>query len=134
VRRAPQSAGFTLVELVVAMTLFALLLSVLMPALQQGLAGLGGTGQRRQALILAQALLNVHAVDPGQPLLDEPLRGESDGFEWEVQRDPYLEDELGLMDPELPVLPVRVSATVRWDDGRAQLVLSTLSLDPPAEQ
>ena len=125
-----QAAGFTLLELVVAITLLALVLSALMPALQQGLSGLGRGSERAEALTLARSLLAVPSVDGGQQPVEESTSGKSGEFEWSVSREPYLEDEIGIIEPEQSIQPMLVSATVSWADGRQELVLRTLSLDP----
>lgn len=131
---APRSnAGFTLLEMVVAITLLAVLLSALMPALQQGLFGLGLGEERARALALARSLLTAHSQDLGQELPESPGSGVSGDYQWSVSREPYLEDSLGTLDEDLPVRPMRVTATVVWSEGRREVVLSTLSLDPPEE-
>lgn len=129
-----RTRGFTLLEILVALTLLALLLSAVLPALQTGMNALRTGDDRLRALLLARSLLVEHSVDGDEtPSLDIPLAG-NEPLAWRVERTPYEEeDELGSIDPEATLKLVRVTAIVTYD-GDDEVRLSTLSLEREARR
>ena len=126
-----RAQGFTLLEILVAMTLLALLLSALLPALQTGMNALSSGDERLRALLLARSLLAEHSADGAEaPDADVPLAGDRP-LSWRVERLPYVEeDQLGTIDPEATLKLVRVTAIVAYGDDEVRL--STLSLEREA--
>ncbi|MEA3278178.1 MAG: prepilin-type N-terminal cleavage/methylation domain-containing protein [Pseudomonadota bacterium] len=123
--RASQG-GFSLLEVVVAFSILALTLGLLLQIFSRALNTTALSGTYSRAATLAEAELNAVGID--YPLEAGSHSGESeDGFEWEVFVDPYDLGDLGL---EVPVAPYSVTAVVSWPDsgGRRQITLTTLRL------
>jgi len=123
--------GFTLIEALVALTLFALLAGALMPLFQQGLAVLERGDTRIRAVMLAQGLLEEHAVGDSADRVGETSGSESD-FTWQVTREPYdpAADGGPAMEVDDPqVVLVRVSAGVQWEGSAGGVKMSTLVVE-----
>ncbi len=124
----PNQKGFSLLEVLVAFAILALLLGVLLGIFGRATQTTIAAAQYTQATTLAESLLN----RVGHDLALEPgaLSGATDnGFSWEltlVELD--LADAFGTT--QLPAIPYRVNVKVLWfDAGRPrQLTLSTLRL------
>ncbi len=119
--------GFTLLEILVAVTILAVALVALMRAFATGLMGIGLAEARVIAVAHARAKLeevgSVIALEPGE------LDGEwDDGYRWHVSIDPY-ELELGEAGAGAALAPYTVEVTVSWDDAR-DVTLTTLRLGP----
>ena len=117
--------GFTLLEILVAVTILAVALVALMRAFATGLMGIGLAEARVIAVAHARAKLeevgSVIALEPGE------LDGEwDDGYRWRVEIDPY---EIGEASAEAALVPYTVEVTVSWDGDR-NVTLTTLRLGP----
>jgi len=126
--RPDGEAGFTVVEVVVALTILALALGVLLNVMSSSIRQTGQAETVAEAGSLAQSLLA--KIGTELPLRDGWITGQSDrGFRWRVQIDGYGE---GTDRREWPVAAHQVLAEVLWSDGPQErsLVLTTLRLGP----
>ncbi|MDD3608304.1 MAG: prepilin-type N-terminal cleavage/methylation domain-containing protein [Halothiobacillaceae bacterium] len=116
------SAGFSLLEVLVAFTIMALALGVLYNAVGGSLRGVGKAERHSYALLVAESLLASHASIPSAGWGDA---GETDdGFQWRLSTQPF---ETGLPTP--PAWPAHLlTVEVRWPEGlgEGRLQLSTV--------
>jgi len=117
-------AGFTLVEIIVALAILALSLNVILPAISDALWRTGEAEARAEAASLARSLL----AQAGSAVLlhDGAAAGKFDnGFRWRLHASPY-----GVSNQLAPVRAYQVTAEVFWDDARQEhsLALTTLRL------
>jgi general secretion pathway protein I len=120
-------SGFTILEVLIALTVLAMSISVLLAVFSQGLDRAHANGLRAQARDFAQALLAREETTPAKSLVDS--NGQSGALSWQVRLLPFGSSE----DRDAwQFAPMTLTATVRWQDhGRAQsLSLSTLRLLP----
>lgn len=124
-----RQGGFSLLEVVVAFTVLALVLGVLIQIFSQAMAttALGGTYARAAALASSRlAAVGVEIPEEPGSYTGEP----EDGLDWRVEIVPFESVELAELDWEPPFQPLAVTALVSWEDarGRRELRLSTLRL------
>lgn len=116
------SRGFSLLELLVAMAVLALSLTLLYQVDAGVLRGLGDQTTQERATVLAQSLLDARDAVPASGWTEQ---GQGGGFDWSVasQAQP-LPPSLDLKTPLLH----EVRVAVRWQgrDGVRTLELSTL--------
>jgi general secretion pathway protein I len=127
---ADPESGFTILEVLIALTVLAMSMAVLLAVFSQGLDRAHASGLRAQARDLAQALLARGEATPPKSLVDS--NGQSGALSWQVRLAPFGSNE----DRDAwQFAPVTLTATVHWQDhGRAQsLSLSTLRLLPRKE-
>ena len=130
--RAPSGheneAGFTVVEVIVALAILALSLAVLLSVISNGIQYADRAEKLARAGTLAQSLLaKVGTELPIQPGL---TAGEfSEGFRWRVRAEPYGD---AIDRQQWPVAAYTVSVEVLWGEGREErsVALSTLRLAP----
>jgi general secretion pathway protein I len=128
IARPDGEAGFTVVEVVVALTILALALGVLLNVMSNSIRQTGQAETIAEAGTLAQSLLA--KIGTELPLRDGQITGQSDrGFRWRVQIDAYGD---GTDRREWPVAAHQILAEVLWSDGLQErsLVLTTLRLGP----
>jgi general secretion pathway protein I len=119
-----RAGGFTLLEVLVALVVFALLFGVLAQIFQTGLRQSAVAEQAGAATLLARSQLARVGVEV--PLAEGELDGETeDGLRWHT----------AIALAEAPsgerqsVMPYLVEVTVAWGDGPAeQVTLTTLRL------
>jgi len=117
-------AGFTLVEIIVALAILALSLNAILPAISDALWRTGEAEAQAEAASLARALLA--QAGSAVALNDGAAAGQFDsGFRWRLQVAPY-----GGADQTMPVRAYKVVAEVSWDDARGErsIALTTLRL------
>ena len=124
--RAADAAGFTLLEILIALAIFGIGAVALLKAFSTELDRAGQGAHERAAMLLAQSRLD--SVILTAPPSDRELTGETaDGLRWRIEIRPYRE-------PGAPANPVvalaSVRVTVQWGDGHA-VELSSLRLAPP---
>jgi general secretion pathway protein I len=106
-------SGFSLLEVVVAFSILALTLGVLIQIFSRAVTTTSMSADYSRASTLAEAKLNALGLEV--PLEAGSLSGETeDGFAWEVFVEPF---ELGEVDWEPTLLPYQVTAVASWDDG-----------------
>lgn len=114
--------GLTLLELMVAMAIMALSLTLLYQVDLGALRGVGDHAEHQRATLLAQSLLDSRDAVPAQGL-DE--RGRSAGFEWQVTSRPLpLPPGLSVQTPPLHEVQVRIEWAAR--QGSKTLAFATL--------
>jgi general secretion pathway protein I len=124
--RRGDRAGFTLVEIIVALAILALCLSVLLNTISDALWRTGEAEAQAEAASLARSLLA--QAGGAVPLRDGETAGQLDnGFRWRLQVVGY-----GGADQLPSVRAYTVTAEVFWDDARRErsVALTTLRLGP----
>lgn len=120
--------GFTLIEVLVAFTIMALVLGVLLQTFATGLRSLGTAQSYTTAALQARSKLA--EIGPVLPLEAGEQAGElADGFAWRARIEPYA--------PAVPegvpggprLSGYEVEVTVSWSGGR-EVSLTTLRLAP----
>jgi prepilin-type N-terminal cleavage/methylation domain-containing protein len=130
-RRA--QAGFTLIEVVVALALLGLVLAVLSDGLRTGLSSASRAAAIEPPLAVAQAKLAEVGVT--EPLTTGITRGQdARGIQWQLAVDDYDDSTLDAPATDAPGVPklYRVTVTVSWLQGRTprSLSLATLRVGP----
>jgi general secretion pathway protein I len=122
------NAGFTLIEVLVALTILGVALAVFLNVFSTSLLRAGVTQSETTALGLAQSLLAEAGVE--MPLRDGEQGGVlPSGFRWRLGIAPYGTDA----DRDAwPLTAKRVTARVFWNDGGAErsVDLTTIRLAP----
>jgi general secretion pathway protein I len=130
--RRADAAGFTLVEVLVAFAVAALVLVPLLRIFSGGMVGLTRSQRAAEAAQWAQTVLDARS---GETLLaigteDGDLAG---GYRWRRTVRPYSDAAMSLPSPGAPLIPYDVTLTVSWSErGQTRAVtLETLQLAPP---
>jgi len=119
------AAGFTLLEVLVALTILSISLTVLLAIFSQDLLRTRENENRMAARVLAQSLL---AGTMSSPPTDDASGRTTSGMSWRLHVAPY-----GQQDDQVSHLhAATVSAIVSWQEGDVQrsLTLTTLELVP----
>lgn len=136
--RGGASAGFTLLEALIAITILALSLSALLSLYSTGLRGVAAIDGNMRARLLAQSVMaemsHDRALRPGK------MQGRADEFRWTITVSPYEEPQaiqqpsqqpgqLGQQPGQQPSpwLLHHLVVTVSWPHGR-QIELQTLRM------
>lgn len=123
-----RSQGFSLLEVLVAFTITALLLTVLFQTFASGLRAARLSETYTHAILLAQGKLAELSVE--ETLVEGAQEGNfDDTYRWQTQITPYLlADEPE--DIQLPVRPFTTTVEVYWNEGAQQrsIALTTLLL------
>ena len=131
--RCGGAAGFSLVEVLVALVIVGLALAAASGVFRTGLLGHEMAAGADAALALAEEKVAAAGVtEPLRPGRSAGLFG--DRFEWQLSIEPYEDKSSADFDQPLPDLRLyRIAVTVAWRDGRRQrqLALDTLRLGPP---
>jgi general secretion pathway protein I len=129
-----RTAGFTLIEVLVALAIVGLALAAVAGAFSNGLMGHEVASEADRALALAEERLALAGA--AAPLRAGTARGTFAGrFDWQTTTAPY-EDDDKTADPAIrPAAALRlyrIAVSVAWRDGhrQRQLALSTLRLGP----
>jgi general secretion pathway protein I len=124
--RQDQEAGFTLPEIVAALAILTLSLSVLLGLISDGLRRTSRAETLAEASTQAQSLLA--RVGTELPLRPGTTTGElANGFRWRLEIEPYGD---AADRRSWPVAARTVTATIAWGDGLQErtVVLTTLRL------
>ena len=106
--------GFSLLEVLVAFTILAMLLAALFQVFSSGLHAARAGDRVTRATVIAQSRLA--AVGLEQPLLEGVSSGSTDdAYHWRVTVGEYLDDQLPVIDPILQ--PLTVAVEVYWEEG-----------------
>ena len=112
-RHRPDAAGFTLIEMLVAITLMVLLLLPLMRSFSAGLFVRTRSDALTEATMIAETELETVAANPA--LNSEPLADSRQGrYTIHTSVAPFT---IGTADDQLPVRPYEIRVTVSWLEG-----------------
>ena len=116
-----RSAGFTLLEVVVALAIMAIALGVLYRAVGGGVRTVGDLSAYSRAVAVGESVLQMRDSVPAEGWNES---GQWEGFRWSVASAPY---EPGI-DAVVPLHRVRVD--VAWSDGLRERNFLLVSLRP----
>jgi len=128
-RRRGAAAGFTLIEVLVALLVLVLVLPPLLRIFSQGLTTTYASGDYAEAATVAESLLA--RAGATTPLVPGQDRGTQAGrYDWTLTIRPYTGDET--VDARAPLALMEVVADVSWSRGpfSRSLTLKTLRLVP----
>lgn len=132
-RRPWRAAGFTLIEILVALTILSLVLVAAQQVFSGGMSAISRSERYGQASLAARSILSELALrddlEPGQsfsgriPDTPDPL------FEWSAEISEHEEDDLPPA-REMLLIPLRAHIEMRWQTGQREqgLELDTLLL------
>jgi len=124
-RRSAGAAGFTLLEVLVAFTILALMLTVLLRIFSEGFRGMTAADVHAAAALHAQAALA--SVGTEIPLAVGEWTGEhEDGIRWRVSVDLYAEQAMVV--PPRSFLVYQVFASAEDAFGRGAVTVSSLRI------
>ena len=124
----PEAAGFTLVEVLVALTILSISITVLLQIFSTNLDRARESGSEMLATSLAQSLLE----QAGTTMSLHSASGEfSNGLRWRLDVQPY---GSAADRKAWPVDAVTVTASTFWSDGKKSVALATLRLVPKEAQ
>lgn len=125
--RPGRQGGFTLIEVMAAFAIFALLFGVVLQILSTSLSNTRRSGDFTQAALWGQSKLDSAGLE--NPLEPGRSRGEfDDRFRWTLEvTEELVFDERGLDLAELPIALYRLELIVEWGERRPrQAVFTTL--------
>jgi len=123
-----QSKGYTLIEVLVAMMILAMSLTVLMRIFSSGLLSMAISSDYAHAVLLAEAQLA--AAGSSQVLVPgETYGNDDDKFRWTRTVEEYIPNDLEETE-RLPVAAYRVNVLIEWSHfaSTRQVNLSTIKL------
>ena len=117
--------GFSLLEVLVAFTILAMLLGALFQVFSGGLHAARSGDRHTRATVIAQSALSALSVEyPPQEGISSGTT--DDGFDWRVTIGPYSDDLLPVAESALQ--PYIVNVEVLWEEGGAAHTLSLESM------
>jgi general secretion pathway protein I len=122
--------GFTLIEVLVALTILSLTLSIIFSVFSVGLRGRRAAEEYEQATLLAESKLDSIGID--EPVQEGNTVGRfNDRFWWKTVVAPYHEEGRNEA-KDLLSRPLLVTVTVSWGDpgDEKSVTLTTLRLVP----
>lgn len=134
--RRGRQGGFTLIEVMAAFMVFALLFGVVLQILSTSVGNTRLSGEYTQAALWAQSKLDVLGLE-GMIQPGVTQGSFDDNYDWTMEvSETEVVDERGLgAQEELPIALYHVRLTVEWGDGRRQAVFETMrSVDTFWEQ
>lgn len=118
-------AGFTLIEVLVALSILSLSLAVLLGIISEGLARTEDSNHALAARALARSLLEQARLSAAPA--NGGISGDTaDGLHWTVARSPFVQSD----DSHATLHAAVLTVTVSWDEGRRSLALKTLQFVP----
>ena len=129
-RRRADAAGFTLIEMLVAIVLMLLLVMPLMQSFSSGFLVRTRSDMLTEATMIAETELETVAANRARNGENSSDRVEG-RYSIHTSMGPYV---LGILDDGLPVQPYEIRVTVSWSEGARNraVTLRTLRLGPPA--
>jgi len=125
VRRNPDAAGFTLIEVLVALVVLVLVLPPLLHIFTQGLTAANASGRYARATTVAESLLA--RTGPVIPLVPGQRTGTQAGrYDWTLTIRPFTADKT--IDNRGPLALMEVIANVRWSRGPLSRAITLRSL------
>lgn len=127
-RVSSRQSGFTILEVLVAFVVAALLLSVILSGFSQGLSNLRLVDQRAQAVLVAQSrLAEVGVVTPLRPGITQGVENGDQPFRWAVNVTP-LDWEYAARVAAMGAVLYRVDVEVSWGARGSEKSLSLTTL------
>lgn len=129
-RRNSRTQGFTLLEVLVAFTILALMMGVLLQVFSGGLRTAEVARNHAVGALLAQSKLAAIGIE--EPLVEGERTGDFDnGYRWRYSIDRYQEHD----GEEEEIVPYRLTLTVEWGPAGSggSVTLTTLRLGSAAE-
>jgi prepilin-type N-terminal cleavage/methylation domain-containing protein len=129
-QRRTDESGFTLIEVLVATTIAALLLLPLLRGFSTGLTATARSGSLTEATLIAQSTLET--VGAQSPLVEARDIDRQEGrYHVKAEVHQYSSAELA-DDASLPVAPYEITVTVDWPEGAKvqSVAIRTLRLGP----
>ena len=128
-----QQGGFTLLEVMVAFVIFALVFATTLQILSGSMRNIKRSAEYTQAALWAQSRMDAVGIDP--PLENGDYQGEfDDDYSWELEIVPYeFDDGSDFVVDEFPVDLFYVELRVQWgqEPRRLQAVFKTLRTAVP---
>jgi general secretion pathway protein I len=117
--------GFSLLEVLVAFTILAMLLGALFQVFSAGLQAARSGDQYTRATVIAQSRLAALGVE--QPLREGVSSGSDHSpYHWRITVSPYHDDQMPVEDPVLQ--PMTVLVEVFWEEGGGARSVSLRSI------
>jgi general secretion pathway protein I len=129
-RIGPTTQGFTLIEVLVALTILSLSLAIIFSVFSVGLRSRRAAEEYEQATMLAESKLNSVGID--EPIQEGDTVGRfNDRFWWKMVVTPYHEEGRNEA-KDLLGRPLLVTVIVSWGDAgdEKSVTLTTLRLVP----
>jgi general secretion pathway protein I len=126
------TAGFTLIEVIVALAVVGLALAAIAGVFSNGLLGHEVAADADAALALAEERLAL--AEAAEILRPGTSSGHfADRFDWQTTIAPYDDTPDQAPRPAISLRLYRIAVSIAWRDGHRsrQLALSTLRLGPP---
>jgi len=113
-----RQAGFTLIEVMAAFAIFAVLFGVILQILSTSISNTRRSGDFTQAALLAQSQLDMIGIE-SLPQPGQSSGRYNDDYSWELIIEPYrIPDDRGVTFEDLPIDLYYVGLTVFWGEGR----------------
>ena len=128
--RASRQRGFSLIEILVAFTILALTLGVLLKIFSSNLRLAAVSDDYATAVLVAESVLAELSV--GELQEGHSSDTFNDRFRWSAQISEFQPDEEQLLIEHLPLTPYHIELTVEWGDEirSRSLTMNTLRLQP----
>jgi general secretion pathway protein I len=120
--------GFTLLEVVIAFTLLAAVLAVVLRLFSEGASGTVRAERRTIAVLHAESKLAEIVATTSEP--GEAKGKFADSYQWTATVQPRDEQRLGDLPPALVALQVTVTVTAPGEDAARGVSLDTIHLVP----
>jgi general secretion pathway protein I len=131
-RRRADVSGFTLIEVLVAFTIAAMLLLPLLRSFSTGVASAAKVDAFTEATLIAESTIEM--IGPGVALTDGADLDQPEGQYRVLASVRRYQSEFVFDRPAPGVVPYEVAVTVSWPEGgrTRSVALRTLRLGPPA--